>query len=279
MKVHPGKLRPERGHRAPGQGGGHRPEPHRADAPGPTPPPTPASSTTSGTCSPPPRRPRAGAYGPGRFSFNVRGGRCEACSGDGVLKIEMHFLPDIFVPCEVCKGRRYNRETLEVRYKGRNIADVLEMTVDEAVEFFSALPRLRKKLETLQDVGLGYVETGSALHGALRRRGPAGEAGHGAQQDRHRQDHLYPGRAPPPASTPTTCASSWRCSSGWWITATPWWSSSTTWTSSSARTTSFDLGPEGGDGGGTVVCTGTPEEVAACPASFTGQYLKKMLEQ
>ena len=99
-------------------------------------------------------------YGPGRFSFNVRGGRCEACSGDGVLKIEMHFLPDIFVPCEVCKGRRYNRETLEVRYKGKNIADVLEMTVDEAVEFFAPLPRIRNKLQTLCDVGLGYVKLG-----------------------------------------------------------------------------------------------------------------------
>ena len=99
-------------------------------------------------------------YGPGRFSFNVRGGRCEACSGDGVLKIEMHFLPDIFVPCEVCKGRRYNRETLEVRYKGKNIADVLEMTVDEAVEFFAPLPKIRNKLQTLQDVGLGYVKLG-----------------------------------------------------------------------------------------------------------------------
>ena len=99
-------------------------------------------------------------YGQGRFSFNVRGGRCEACSGDGLLKIEMHFLPDIFVPCEVCKGRRYNRETLEVRYKGKNIADVLDMTVDEALEFFSALPKLKKRLQTLQDVGLGYVKLG-----------------------------------------------------------------------------------------------------------------------
>ena len=99
-------------------------------------------------------------YGQGRFSFNVRGGRCEACSGDGLLKIEMHFLPDIFVPCEVCKGRRYNRETLEVRYKGKNIADVLDMTVDEALDFFSALPKLKKRLQTLQDVGLGYVKLG-----------------------------------------------------------------------------------------------------------------------
>ena len=134
-------------------------------------------------------------YGPGRFSFNVRGGRCEACSGDGLLKIEMHFLPDIFVPCEVCKGRRYNRETLEVRYKGKNIADVLDMTVDEALDFFSALPKLQKAAANPAGCGPGLREAGPALHGAFRRRGPAGEAGHGAVQAGHRQDHLYSGRA------------------------------------------------------------------------------------
>ena len=122
-------------------------------------------------------------YGPGRFSFNVRGGRCEACAGDGLLKIEMHFLPDIYVPCEVCKGKRYNRETLEVRYKGKNIHEVLEMTVEEALGFFENLPRLKNKLQTLMDVGLGYV------------KGPAGEAGHRAGQALHRVHHLYSGRA------------------------------------------------------------------------------------
>ena len=99
-------------------------------------------------------------YGPGRFSFNVRGGRCEACSGDGIIKIEMHFLPDVYVPCEVCKGKRYNRETLEVRYKGQNIADVLSMTVEEALAFFENIPRIRRKLQTLHDVGLGYMQLG-----------------------------------------------------------------------------------------------------------------------
>src|SRR5690606_2197609 len=99
-------------------------------------------------------------YKAGRFSFNVKGGRCEACSGDGIVKIEMHFLPDIYVPCEVCKGKRYNRETLEVRYKGKNIADVLDMTVEDAMEFFKNIPRIHKKLETLYDVGLGYLKLG-----------------------------------------------------------------------------------------------------------------------
>lgn len=97
-------------------------------------------------------------YKPGRFSFNVRGGRCEACKGDGIIKIEMHFLADIYVPCEVCKGKRYNRETLEVKYKGKNIADVLDMTVDEALEFFDSIPKIKRKLETLSDVGLGYIK-------------------------------------------------------------------------------------------------------------------------
>ncbi len=152
-------MRPHRGHGAVGQGGEHRPEPHRADAPL-----QPATYTGlfndirdlfAST-----QEAKSRGYGQGRFSFNVRGGRCEACSGDGLLKIEMHFLPDIFVPCEVCKGRRYNRETLEVRYKGKNIADVLDMTVDEALDFFSALPKLKKRLQTLQDVGLGYVKLG-----------------------------------------------------------------------------------------------------------------------
>ena len=136
---------------------------------------------------------KARGYGPGRFSFNVKGGRCESCAGDGLLKIEMHFLPDIYVPCEVCKGKRYNRETLEVKYKGKNIHDVLDMTVDEGVEFFANLPKLRRKLETLASSRLGLSEDRPALHHPLRRRGPAGEAGHGAFQALHGQDHLYPG--------------------------------------------------------------------------------------
>src|SRR5208337_523992 len=105
---------------------------------------------------------RVRGYAPGRFSFNVKGGRCEACRGDGIIKIEMHFLSDVYVPCEVCKGKRYNRETLEIRYKGKNIADVLDMTVEEALSFFENIPKIRRKLETLNDVGLGYVELGQS---------------------------------------------------------------------------------------------------------------------
>ena len=134
-------------------------------------------------------------YGAGRFSFNVKGGRCEACQGDGIIKIEMHFLPDVYVPCDVCKGRRYNRETLEIKYKGKSIYDVLEMTVDEGLEFFSSLPRIARKLQTLQDVGLGYIKIGQPAHHTFRRRSPARQAGNGAQPALHRQNHLYSGRA------------------------------------------------------------------------------------
>nr|WP_326126956.1 excinuclease ABC subunit UvrA [uncultured Oscillibacter sp.] len=215
-------------------------------------------------------------YGPGRFSFNVRGGRCEACSGDGVLKIEMHFLPDIFVPCEVCKGRRYNRETLEVRYKGKNIAEVLEMTVDEGVEFFSALPRLRNKLQTLQDVGLGYVKLGqpsTELSGGEAQRVKLAtelskiatgrtiyildEPTTGLHTDDVRKLLEVLQRLVDSGNTVVVIEHNLdviKCAD--WL---------------------IDLGPEGGDGGGTVVAAGTPEEVAACPRSYTGQYLKKML--
>ncbi|HJB30525.1 MAG TPA: excinuclease ABC subunit UvrA [Candidatus Oscillibacter excrementavium] len=217
-------------------------------------------------------------YGPGRFSFNVRGGRCEACSGDGVLKIEMHFLPDIFVPCEVCKGKRYNRETLEVRYKGKNIADVLEMTVDEAVEFFAPLPKIRNKLQTLQDVGLGYVKLGqpsTELSGGEAQRVKLAtelskiatgktiyildEPTTGLHTDDVRKLLEVLQRLVDNGNTVVVIEHNLdviKCADHL-----------------------IDLGPEGGDGGGTIVCTGTPEEVAACPASFTGQYLRKMLEQ
>jgi len=217
-------------------------------------------------------------YGPGRFSFNVRGGRCEACSGDGVLKIEMHFLPDIFVPCEVCKGKRYNRETLEVRYKGKNIADVLEMTVDEAVEFFAPLPKIRNKLQTLQDVGLGYVKLGqpsTELSGGEAQRVKLAtelskiatgktiyildEPTTGLHTDDVRKLLEVLQRLVDNGNTVVVIEHNLdviKCADHL-----------------------IDLGPEGGDGGGTIVCTGTPEEVAACPASFTGQYLKKMLER
>ena len=134
-------------------------------------------------------------YGPGRFSFNVKGGRCEACQGDGLVKIEMHFLPDVYVPCEVCKGRRYNRETLEVRYKGRSIADVLDLTVADALEFFSNQRRIAEKLELLNDVGPGLHPPGPGGDHALRRRGPAGQARHRAGQAGHRPHALHPRRA------------------------------------------------------------------------------------
>ena len=217
-------------------------------------------------------------YGPGRFSFNVRGGRCEACSGDGMLKIEMHFLPDIFVPCEVCKGRRYNRETLEVRYKGKNIAEVLDMTVDEAVEFFSALPKLRNKLQTLQDVGLGYVKLGqpsTELSGGEAQRVKLAtelsklatgktiyildEPTTGLHADDVRKLLEVLQRLADAGNTVVVIEHNLdviKCAD--WL---------------------IDLGPEGGDGGGTIVVTGTPETVAACGTSYTGQYLKRVLER
>ena len=134
-------------------------------------------------------------YKPGRFSFNVKGGRCEACRGDGQIRIEMHFLPDVYVPCEVCKGRRYNNETLRATYKGKSISDVLDMTVEEACEFFAPVPAISRRMDTLRDVGLGYVRLGPTGDHALGRRGPAGQAGERARQAGDGQDRLHPGRA------------------------------------------------------------------------------------
>ena len=215
-------------------------------------------------------------YGQGRFSFNVRGGRCEACSGDGLLKIEMHFLPDIFVPCEVCKGRRYNRETLEVRYKGKNIADVLDMTVDEALEFFSALPKLKKRLQTLQDVGLGYVKLGQ----------PSTELSGGEAQRVKLATELSKqatGKTIYILDEPTTGLHSDDVRKLLEVLQRLVDAGNTVVVIEhnldviKCADHLIDLGPEGGDGGGTIVVTGTPEEVAACSASFTGQYLKRML--
>ena len=216
-------------------------------------------------------------YGQGRFSFNVRGGRCEACSGDGLLKIEMHFLPDIFVPCEVCKGRRYNRETLEVRYKGKNVADVLDMTVDEALDFFSALPKLKKRLQTLQDVGLGYVKLGQ----------PSTELSGGEAQRVKLATELSKqatGKTIYILDEPTTGLHSDDVRKLLEVLQRLVDAGNTVVVIEhnldviKCADHLIDLGPEGGDGGGTIVCTGTPEEVAACPASFTGQYLKRMLK-
>ena len=215
-------------------------------------------------------------YGPGRFSFNVRGGRCEARSGDGVLKIEMHFLPDIFVPCEVCKGKRYNRETLEVRYKGKNIAEVLDMTVDEAVDFFAALPKLRNKLETLRDVGLGYVKLGQ----------PSTELSGGEAQRvklATELSKLATGRTIYILDEPTTGLHTDDVRKLLDVLQQLVEKGNTVVVIEhnldviKCADHIIDLGPEGGDGGGTIVATGTPEEIAACEASYTGQYLRKIL--
>ena len=216
-------------------------------------------------------------YGPGRFSFNTRGGRCEACQGDGLLKIEMHFLPDIYVPCEVCKGRRYNRETLEVRYKGKNIYEVLEMTVDEALPFFENLPKIYNRLKTLEEVGLGYVKLGQASTtlsgGEAQRVKLATEL---SKRSTGKTIYIL--------DEPTTGLHSYDVQrlidvlqklvdAGNTIVVIEH-------NLDVIKTADhiIDLGPEGGDGGGTIVCTGTPEEVAACPGSYTGQYLARMLK-
>lgn len=218
------------------------------------------------------------AYGPGRFSFNVKGGRCEACTGDGLLKIEMHFLPDVYVPCEVCKGKRYNKETLEVRYKGKNIAEVLDMTVDEAVVFFENVPKIYRRLQTLQEVGLGYVRLGQSSTtlsgGESQRVKLATELSKRAT-----------GRTMYILDEPTTglhIADVHRlidvlqrlADSGNSIVVIEH-----NLDVIKVADHIIDLGPEGGDGGGTIVCTGTPEEVARCEASYTGQYLKEYLDK
>mgnify|MGYP000869600781 FL=1 len=219
---------------------------------------------------------KARGYGPGRFSFNVRGGRCEACQGDGLLKIEMHFLPDIYVPCEVCKGKRYNRETLEVRYKGKNIYEVLEMTVEEALPFFENLPRLYNKLQTLYEVGLSYVKLGqpsTTLSGGEAQRVKL--ATELAKRSTGKTIYIL--------DEPTTGLHSADVHKLIEVLQKLVDTGNTVMVIEHnldvIKTADhlIDLGPEGGDGGGTIVCTGTPEEVAACPGSYTGQYLKKML--
>ena len=216
-------------------------------------------------------------YGPGRFSFNTRGGRCEACTGDGLIKIEMHFLPDIYVPCEVCKGRRYNRETLEVRYKGKNIYEVLEMTVDEALPFFENLPKIYNRLKTLEEVGLGYVKLGQ----------PSTELSGGEAQRVKLATELSKrstGRTIYILDEPTTGLHSADVHKLIEVLQRLVEAGNTVVVIEHnldvIKTADhiIDLGPEGGDGGGAIVCTGTPEEVAACEGSYTGQYLKKLLE-
>ena len=216
-------------------------------------------------------------YGPGRFSFNVRGGRCEACSGDGLLKIEMHFLPDIYVPCEVCKGKRYNRETLEVRYKGKNIHEVLEMTVEEALPFFENLPRLKNRVQTLKDVGLGYVKLGqpsTTLSGGEAQRVKL--ATELSKQSTGSTVYIL--------DEPTTGLHTADVHQLVEVLQRFVDKGNTVVVIEHnldvIKTADYiiDLGPEGGSGGGTVVCTGTPEEVARHPESYTGKYLKNVLE-
>jgi excinuclease ABC subunit A len=215
-------------------------------------------------------------YGPGRFSFNVKGGRCEACQGDGLVKIEMHFLPDVYVPCDVCRGRRYNRETLDVYYKGQNIADVLDMTVDEGLEFFDAVPSIKRKLETLHDVGLGYIHLGQSATtlsgGEAQRVKLATELSKRAtgntmyildepttglhfEDVRLLLDVLH--RLVDLGNTVVVIEHNLHV-----IKTADW---------------IIDLGPEGGEAGGRILVEGPPEEVAKARKSFTGEHLAPLL--
>ena len=221
---------------------------------------------------------KAKGYGPGRFSFNVKGGRCEACSGDGLVKIEMHFLPDIYVPCDVCKGKRYNRETLEVTYKGKNISDVLDMTADEAVEFFENLPRIRRKVEALCQVGLGYIKLGQSS--TTLSGGEAQRVKLATELSRVSTGNTFYILDEP--TTGLHMADVHRLVEV--LQALVDQGNTVLVIEHNLDVIKvadhlIDLGPEGGTGGGTIVCTGTPEEVAACEKSYTGQYLRPMLER
>jgi excinuclease ABC subunit A len=219
---------------------------------------------------------RARGYGPGRFSFNVKGGRCEACQGDGVIKVEMHFLPDVYVTCDVCHGKRYNRETLEVHYRGRNICEVLDLTVEAALELFSAVPAIARKLQTLMEVGLGYVRLGQSATtlsgGEAQRVKLALEL---SKRDTGRTlfilDEPTTGlhfhdidlllrvlhRLRDHGNTVVVIEHNLDV-----IKTADW---------------VIDLGPEGGDGGGSIIAQGTPEDIAAAPGSFTGRFLAPAL--
>jgi excinuclease ABC subunit A len=217
-------------------------------------------------------------YKPGRYSFNVKGGRCETCEGDGIKKIEMHFLPDVYVQCEVCKGKRYNRETLEIMYKGKNISDVLEMTVDEALDFFKNIHQINRRLETLSEVGLGYIHLGQPATtlsgGEAQRVKLATELSKiGTGKTFYILDEPTTGlhfedinmlltvlnRLVDRGNTVVIIEHNLDV-----IKTADW---------------IIDLGPEGGDKGGKVIVTGTPEKVATHKKSYTGQYLKKEIEE
>ena len=215
-------------------------------------------------------------YGPGRFSFNVKGGRCEACSGDGLVKIEMHFLADVYVPCEVCKGQRYNRETLEVQYKGKNIAQVLNMTAEEAVDFFENLPKIRRKAQTLVEVGLGYVKLGQSS--TTLSGGEAQRVKLATELSR-----VSTGKTIYILDEPTTGLHAADVHKLIEVLQQLVDAGNTVLVIEHnldvIKTADYiiDLGPEGGDGGGYVVAAGTPEEVAGVEESYTGQYLKNYL--
>ena len=222
--------------------------------------------------------PKAKGYKKGRFSFNVKGGRCEACSGDGIIKIEMHFLPDVYVPCEVCKGKRYNRETLEVKYKGKSIYDVLNMTVEEALTFFENVPSIRRKIETLYDVGLSYIRLGqpstTLSGGEAQRIKLATEL-----SKRSTGKTIYILDEPTTglhfADVHKLIEILRRLSEGGNTVVVIEHNLDVIKTADHI----IDIGPEGGDRGGTVIARGTPEEVAENPVSYTGKYVKKYLEQ
>jgi excinuclease ABC subunit A len=220
---------------------------------------------------------KARGFGQSRFSFNVKGGRCEACAGDGIIKIEMHFLPDVYVPCEVCGGKRYNRDTLDVLYKGKNIFEVLDMTVEEALEFFSAVPSIKNKIQTLFDVGLSYVKLGQ----------PSTELSGGEAQRVKLAAELSKratGKTIYILDEPTTGLHFEDVRKLIEILQKLTDGGNTVLVIEHnldvIKTADYiiDMGPEGGDGGGTVIAKGTPEEVAAMPRSYTGQFLKKMLK-
>jgi len=219
---------------------------------------------------------RARGWAPGRFSFNVKGGRCEACKGDGTITIEMHFLPDVYVPCEVCGGKRYNRETLDVYYKGKNIHDVLEMSVEEAVEFFAPVERLRRRLQTLHDVGLDYIRLGQ----------PATTLSGGEAQRVKLATELAKvatGRTMYVLDEPTTGLHFADIEKLLEVLQRLVDSGNTVLVIEHnldvirAADWIVDLGPEGGDAGGQIIATGTPEQVSAVPGSHTGEYLKGVL--
>ena len=219
---------------------------------------------------------KARGYKKGRFSFNVKGGRCEACSGDGILKIEMHFLPDVYVPCEVCGGKRYNRETLEVKYKGKTIYDILNMTVEEALEFFAHVPSIRRKIETLNDVGLSYIRLGQ----------PSTELSGGEAQRIKLATELSKrstGKTVYILDEPTTGLHFADVHKLTEILRRLTDDGNTVIVIEHnldvIKTADYiiDIGPEGGERGGTVVAHGTPEDVAENENSYTGKYIKKML--